>query len=59
MEKPVDITDEQWDKSKKRARSFLIRAFNTFPDKSKPFYIQRVESFIKADLFTIKTKGAL
>lgn len=59
MNKPVDITNEQWDKSQKRARSYLIRAFNIFPDKPKSFYLKRVQSFIKADLISNKKKGVI
>jgi hypothetical protein len=57
MGKPVDITTEQWEQSKKKARSYLLRAYNTFPNQTKTFYVGKVQTYIKADLFT-KNKGA-
>jgi hypothetical protein len=55
MSKPVDIQDEVWLKSQKKAKTYLARAFAVFPDKSKEFYMARIKKFITADM--IKEKG--
>ena len=58
FQKPVDISNEQWQSSLARAKTYLTRAYNVFPNKNKSFYIRKVENFIQADLITQRKKGA-